>query len=171
MNGLTWLNDLMTWLARWIPRLTLIPATNTGVLFGPRGAVRACPPGLIVYWPITHQLKIVSTLWRTIEISGQLNQREILSLVIIWRIADALAAILRFNDATAFLDDRAQAALAVAYDPHHSNDQIEAIAHARLCADFGDHGVIIERVSVSQRGQVRAIKLVNDWATHEARGV
>ena len=84
-----WLNQLMEWFGKWIPRLVLIDATHVGVKFGLRGSVSTMLPGLYCYWPITTNVRQVSTRCRTIELATQLHGGEVVSLVIAFRIADA----------------------------------------------------------------------------------
>lgn len=168
-SGLAWLNDLMLWLARWIPRITLIKATHAGVLFGPNGRVRRIEPGLLVYWPITHALTVVSTRIRTAEIAAQLHGREAVQIVISWRIDNPVAALMTLNDPAANLDDRAQAALAHAYSADWSSADIASGVSHRLRSELEPSGVVVEGVDVSQRGPIRAIRLMSDWGTHESR--
>lgn len=166
-SGFSWLNDLMLWLARWIPRIQLIKATHEGVLFGPGGAVSVVKPGLTVYWPLTHELQTVSTRTRSVEIAAQVMGRECLQVVVVWRIADPKTSVLALNNVGATLDDRIQQALMAAYDPEKTNDAIAADVRARVEVAMASAGVVIESCGVSQRGPVRTLKLLKDWATHE----
>src|SRR5262245_60955089 len=102
----------MQWLSRWIPRLLLIRQGHEGVRFGPKGAVQRLPPDLHLYWPITHDVTVVSTLMRTMEIAAQLHGQEIIQASVRWRVADPARTLTTWNDIVANVDDRTQAALA-----------------------------------------------------------
>lgn len=71
-NALAWLNDLMQWLGKWIPRLVLVHGTHRGVLFGPKGGVRQAGPGLVFYWPITHDMIEVPVTMQSIQLVSQM---------------------------------------------------------------------------------------------------
>lgn len=168
MSGLAWLNELMTWLGRWFPRITLIRATHEGVLFGPGGSVTLRKPGLMVYWPITHELHLVSTRLRTTELAAQLHGREAVQVVVGWRITDPATAMMALNDIAANLDDRIQAALANAYESGRTSGDIAKAMLAILQPEMAPAGLRIESVDVSQRGPVFSLKMLNDWAQHES---
>jgi regulator of protease activity HflC (stomatin/prohibitin superfamily) len=169
MNGLAWLNDLMVWLARWIPRIVLIKATHEGVLFGPNGRVARKRAGLHVYWPISHDLTLVSTRQRTMEVSPQLHGREVVQVVVLWTIKDPVALLLAMNDIGPALDDRTQAALACAYAADKTSDVIADDVKDRLNAFMKRCGVVVDHVDVAQRGPVRSFRVIKDWsAAHEA---
>jgi regulator of protease activity HflC (stomatin/prohibitin superfamily) len=168
MAGLAWLNDLMTWLARWVPRLTLIKATHEGVLFGPGGSVQRRAPGLLFYWPITHDLQLVGTRARTAELAAQLHAGEAISVVVGWRVVDAVRCLSSLNDPAAFLDDRTQAALGIAYSSRQSNADMCALMLAQLSREFDGYGIRIDSVDVAQRSWVIPMKSLKDYAQHES---
>lgn len=169
MSGFAWLNELMTWLSRWVPRLTLIKATHHGVLFGPGGSVVMKKPGLAIYWPMTHDLQLVSTRSRTMELACMIHGSEAIQVIVGWRIIDVVTALMSMNDPAANMDDRAQSALAAAHGESRKSEEIAERMLASLGAEMASKGVHIESVDVSQRGPVFTLKNLNDWAVHEAR--
>lgn len=166
MTGFTWLNELMVWLGRWVPRVLLVKAGEAALWCGPKGRARELLPGLYVYWPITTDVTVLSTKRRTIEMCGQINGREVVALVVTWRITSA-RAILTWNSPAANIDDRSAAAVA----RHYRADVVTAaLADAVLLdlrREFGPSGINIEMADVAQRAPIRALRLMNDWATHE----
>lgn len=168
MSGLAWLNELMTWLGRWFPRIVLVKAAHAAVWFGPGGKFRRCEPGLHWYWPITSEFTIVSMRSRTTEIASQLHGSEAVSIAVQYAIADPVTLLLRQNDVFSMLDDRAQACLALSYRADSPSEKIAAAVLADLRGEFAPHGVRIEAVSVLQRGWVLPLKNLNDWAQHAA---
>lgn len=170
MSGLTWLNDLMVWLARWVPRLTLIRSTHVGVLFGPRGRVRLVPASLFCYWPITHELQLVAMRERSLELAAQLHAGDAVSIVIGWRVVDAVKAATSLTDAEAYLDDRAQSALSAFYSSSRESREICAEMLTRLRGEFAGRGIDVQWVDVAQRSWVLPLKNLNDYATHHGKG-
>lgn len=170
MNAFAWLNDLMLWLGKWFPRLTLVKATEAGVLFGRSGSVREVGPGLCFYWPLVSILRLCPTTRRTQEICAQLVGDETISLAVFWRIANVRLALTMLTDITGNLDDYSQAALSHACSAAGgklSNDALRFAVQTRLGGQLRDVGLEIMDIGIVHRGSPVPIKLINDWATHE----
>jgi regulator of protease activity HflC (stomatin/prohibitin superfamily) len=170
-TAFAWLNELMTWLARWVPRLTLIKKGDVGVLYGRAGAVEPRAPGLWVWWPIIHDMKIVSTRDRSFEVASQLHHGECIGLVVRWRVVDAVLMVVSLNDPGAYLDDRIQAGLAMHYNPRADNVSIAGKVQATLLAELRPFGIEVLSTDVAQRSDVMAFKELKDWANHENQDV
>lgn len=166
MSGLAWLNDLMVWLARWVPRLAMIKFGYQGVMFGRNGAVSLRNPGLCFYWPITNELTVVSTRVRTSELAAQLHGTEAISVVVLYRIDDPVAMLTHTHDVFSMLDDRTQAHLAEVYASGGDNQKMCGCIEVRLRQDMEPYGVSIDAVNVAQRGFVLPVKLLQDYAQH-----
>lgn len=160
VNGLAWLNDLMVWLGRWVPRILLVRASHEGVRFGMGGAVVRLKPGVHVYWPIVQEVQLVSMALRSIETSGQVIDSKMTSLVILYRISDAVRVTRDLFDARAQIDMRVKAhAAALAADP---NQVLQAIRQ-----EFEPLGITIDSIAVTQRSWCLPIKNMNEWGQHE----
>jgi regulator of protease activity HflC (stomatin/prohibitin superfamily) len=168
-SGLTWLNDLMTWLARWVPRLVLVTSRHRAIVFRPGDVTTEHGPGLLVYWPIIHVLQIVSIQLRTNKIAPQLHGSEVLASVIVWRIVDARQALLSLNDAVATVESWTLAALADAYGATETSAGIGVDTARRVRDRILEHGIEIVAVHITQRGWTIPIKTMTDWANHESR--
>lgn len=166
-SGLAWLNELMTWLGRFVPRLVLIKTGFRAVQFGPKGSLSTIEPGLHVYWPITHEITLVSVMPRTFEICAQTHGSEAVGVAVGYQIRDAALSLTSINDLRSNLDDRTQAMLA----RHVKAVNIEEAMLADLAAEYAPSGVEIQWVAVIQRGHVITLKNINDWATHEPEKV
>lgn len=167
MSALAWLNDLMVWFARWVPRLTLIKKGFEGALFGPGGRVTRKHAGLCLYWPILFDLQVVSTRERTMELAAQLHQGEAIALVVRYRVADVVLTVTTLNDACAYLDDRIQAALGFAYVSGLSNEKLCADTLQRLTDEMPPKGIQVFSVDIAQRSQAFVLKTLKDYAQHE----
>lgn len=162
-SGFVWLNELMAWLGKWVPRILLIKVGNDGVKFGPGGSVESLAPGLHIYWPITHEVVVVSTRPRTSEINAQVHGTEVIALMVAYRVAAPLRTLTQLNDVSAYLDDQAQASLR----RHHNDPDLERAIQVELAAIFAVAGVEVSQVSVIQRGPCITLKNLSDWAHHE----
>ena len=170
MNALSWLNELMTWLGRWVPRLILVKAGEAALRRGRNGSAMELPPGLYAFWPITTDITVMSTRLRTLEMSGQVHGREVIALVATWKIVRPSAAAY-WHNIPANIDDRAACALGIRYAPDRSSGSISVAVLADLQQEFEESGVHIINVSVVQRGPIRTLRLMSDWGTHEEAGL
>lgn len=173
-NALSFLNDLAQWIGRWIPRLVLIEPTHRGVLFGPRGGARELPPGLRIYWPITHVLVLVPVTTQSVQLSAQIlpfdEHGEIIPRVLLcaaaiqFRVVDAVLLSTRALHAFGLVDNRATAAIA----RHMALRGDQAAWALAVVTDLRDElepfGVAVERLDFTQHGTGVALKNIADWS-------
>jgi len=164
MSGFAWLNELMTWLAKWVPRLVLVTSRHHALVFRPRDVVTEHGPGLLVYWPVIHQLQLVSMQLRTMKLSSQLKRQEVVEVIVSWSIVVPKTALLSLNDIGATVENWAAAALESVYDECLASDELASKACASLEARLLPYGVQVHAVFVGQRGSVFSLKNLNDWA-------
>lgn len=162
-NAFAWLNDLMTWLGRWVPRILLVRASHEGVRFGRRGEVVRLRPGIHVYWPIVHEVELVSMALRTLETAAQVTDGDIKSVVVTYRIVDAVAVARDLYDFSSQIDMRAKAHIA-----GHDKDAILSLTDS-LRVEFEPLGIHINTAAYTQRSWCIPLKNLQDWGTHEAR--
>jgi len=166
-SGFAWLNELMTWLGRWVPRIRLIRCGQDGVLFSPGGRVQRKPPGVVMFWPIVQDLEIVSTRERTMEISGQAIgkgpfETRMISMIVTFRVIDAVRALVSLQGITSNIDDRAQAHLT------RAAMNITA-AHTALRVEFAPHGIDIISLDVHCDAWALIVKNALDYSpSHQA---
>lgn len=174
-GGLAWLNDLMVWLGRWIPRLLLIHPTHRGVRFGPTGFAREVGPGLVLYWPISHVIIEVPITTQSVQLCAQLLPAErvageflprvtICGAAIQFRVVDAVRAATSALNIHAVIDNRASAAIMrhVALAPT-LKDWAAAVC-VDLAQEMANYGVHLERLDFTQVGVGVALKNLSDWS-------
>lgn len=182
MNALAWLNDLVQWLGRWVPRLILIEPTHRGVLFGPSGSAKEKGPGLVLYWPITHAMTLVAVTTQSVQINAQalplktddsaLIPRVLLCAAAVqFRVDDPVAFATKALHAHALVDNRTQAAIARHRDEHGEDRQhwIDA-ARLDLVEELAPFGFVIERLDITQSGTGMALKNISDWSYSDSVG-
>lgn len=171
-TALTWLNDLIQWFGRWIPRLTLVQPTHRGVLFGPGGSARAVGPGLVMYWPMTHVLVEMPVTTQSVQLCAQLlpdggvnafvPHVRICAVAVQFRAHDPVVAATRSLHVHALVDNRAQASIAKHVDPSTTVWRERAVAALR--EELVPYGVTLERLDFTQHGTGVAIKSMTDWS-------
>jgi regulator of protease activity HflC (stomatin/prohibitin superfamily) len=172
MSGLTWLNDLMVWLAKWVPRPLLVTSRHRALVFRPGDVVTDHKPGLLIYWPIIHLPQIVSMQLRTMCCSAQLHGQEVVQIVVSWIIVDPRLALLSLNDISATVHDWALAALGSSYAPALTGDELGARTADALRRRLASHGIEVRGIQVTQRGWALPLRNLNDWAPrHEHPGL
>lgn len=173
MTALAWLNDLVQWFGRWVPRLVLIEPTHRGVRFGPRGSAREVGPGLIVYWPITHGLVRVPVTTQSTQLSAQVlphaDGAEIIPRIhlcaaaVQFRVTDPVRAATRSLNVHAVIDNRSQAAIARHVGARSDRDHWAQLVVADLRSELDRFGVEVERLDFVNQGTGVALKNIADW--------
>lgn len=172
--ALTWINDLVQWLGRWVPRMVLIEPTHRGVKFGPRGSATPAGPGLVVYWPITHVLVEVPVTTQSIQLSTQLlpfahaeeaiiPRVSLCAAAIQYRVSDPVVATTNVLKLHALVDNRASAAIARRHHPGIDPIEWARLVVEELRAELLPFGVVVERLDFTQNGTGVALKNVADW--------
>ena len=159
MNAFAWLNNLMEWFARWVPRLALVRATHVGVLFGRGGRVTELPPGLWWYWPITSELQQVATTERTIITCAQLVDDRLIAFVLVWRVLEPAVVLRRYRKVDGRLENEARTRVF-----EHRGDMPAALSDVR--STFTGHLEIIS-LAASSDGAGFALKQFDDYGLHE----
>jgi hypothetical protein len=172
-NAVAWLNDLMQWLGRWVPRLVMVEPTHRGVLFGPRGSARQVGPGVVVYWPISHALVQVPVTTQSIQLSaqvmpfegdtGMLPRVHLRAAAVQVRVHDAVKAATRALHIFALVDNRAQAAIARFFELRDDPSDWARAAAQDLNGELEQYGVTVERLDFTQHGVGVALKNIADW--------
>ena len=177
---LSWLNDLMQGLGRFVPRVVVVAPTHRGVRFGPRGSSMLYQPGLAFYWPIIHEFVLVP--WttqsiqfcaRSLSVDGVESDRWIprvafVGLAMQYRVHDAILAATRTLNIHALADNRALAAVGRAWmnaAPEARLDPNTWLPSARdeVISDLDVFGVIVDRLDVTSIGIGIAVKIIGDW--------
>ena len=122
MDAFVWLNDLAQWLGRIFPRLTLIPPTHCGVVFGPHGGAVQVGCGLKLWWPMVQDLKKINIALDSMDIASVSCSADIgksvvpvietSAAVITWKVQDPLKVAINITDIKRTIDNWGQAAIA-----------------------------------------------------------
>lgn len=169
MSGFAWLNELMTWLAKWVPRLVLVTSRHRALVFRPRDVVTEHGPGLLIYWPMIHQLQLVSMQLRTMLISAKLLGSEVVGVTMTWRIRFAKEALLSLNDVGAMVTNQLSASLSESHHAAITSTDLSSRTYDLVSSRLLPHGIEVVSVQVTERGWVLPLKTLADWEPkHEA---
>lgn len=173
MNAaLTWLNDLAQWIGRWFPRLVVVHPTHQGVRFGPRGVSKAVGPGLVVYWPLIHDLVQIpvttisyQTCSQTLAIASDslVPHIALVANAVQFRIVDPIKAAVNVLNFHAIVDNRVQAAVAKHWRGNLDDRAWCESARAEAAADLREYGIELHHLDVTNFGKGCALKNLADW--------
>lgn len=176
MGALAWLNDLIQWLGRWIPRLELIHPTHRGVRFGPSGRAVEVGPGLVFYWPMTHDLVQVAVTAQSIQLCGQilplpddtglLPRVALCTLNLQFQVTDVVKAATSILNFHALVGNRAQA-LATQYwckAPNMTQPTWLTGVEQQLRSEMVPFGIDVKFIDAAGLGIGVALKNVADWS-------
>ena len=160
MSAFQWLNELMAWLGRLVPRIELVRATHRAVLFGRNGRIVEIAPGLFWYWPIVTEVEQVCITERSTQISTTLVANKIQAVAVVWRIVQPVEVLRKYRDIGCRMDDAVQASLVdTECDVLQMKFKLEKL--------FGSMLFIVS-VKKIHDGYGIPLKLFKDWSHHES---
>ena len=174
--ALAWLNDLVQWIGRWIPRLVLIHTTHRGVRFGPRGGAHLVGPGLVLFWPITHDLLQVPVTTQSIQLCGQIlpagehdgfvPRVVVCTLNIQFSLSDPVKASTRVLSFHALVANRAQSLAAKHWPGSYARDDRAWVTNAQeqLTTEMQEYGIAVHSLELASIGLGVTLKNVSDWS-------
>jgi hypothetical protein len=172
-QALSWLNDLIQWLGRWFPRLVLVHPTHKGVRFGLRGAAVPVGPGLVVFWPIIHDLIQVpvttisyQTCAQTLSIEGGsvVPHVAVIGNAVQFRVTDPVKAAVGALNFHAIVDNRVQAAIAKHWRGEITDRSWCAHAYYEAAEALVKFGIELQHLDVTHIGRGVALKNISDWS-------
>lgn len=177
MSALAWLNDLVQWFGKLFPRLTMVPPTHRGVLFGPKGGAKEKGPGLVLWWPIIQELRQVPVTVQSIQVCARCMPHKlsassavlvpkvsICGLAIQYRVVDAVKSAVNVLSLHSLVDNRCQAAVGNHWsDLEGARNSVEAAVHEMKPWLVGEFGVELDRVDITHLGTVVGVMQLADW--------
>lgn len=169
-----WLNDLLSALLRFIPRVRIVPATMGGVAFV-RGKARLISSGrLYPYWPFWTELLIVPVVRQTLNLPNQVlvprgsEKALVLSGVVVYEIADPVRALSQVHDLDDAIRDMALVAIREVVSQAHVGKLYfspksvnKALLHA-VRARMRGWGVNVQQVFLSDAAPCTVIRTVGE---------
>ena len=175
-SALTWLNDLMQWLGRWIPRLVLIHPTHRGVRFGLKGSAVKVGPGLVLYWPITHEVVQVPITTQSMQLPGFILHMDSTGLIpkvvicvlnIQFSITNAVKAATRILHFHALIQNRGQAIASLHWKNDMRDREWVSTARIQFEQEMLEYGIRIVSMDIAGLGIGIVTKSVQDYGYNE----
>jgi hypothetical protein len=174
-SALTWLNDLAQWIGRWVPRLALIHPTHRGVRFGRGGVALSVGPGLVLYWPLIHdliQVPVTTISYQTCAQTLFLNTGAdaivphiaVVGNAVQFRVVDPIKAAVNALNYHAIVDNRVQAAVSRHWRGSLTDREWCAAARAEAAAELKEFGIDLQHLDVTNIGRGCALKNISDWS-------
>lgn len=169
-----WLNEILSSILRFIPRVRIVPSTHGGVAFV-RGRARLVPSGrLYPWWPLWTELLIVPVVRQTLNLPNQVlvprggSRAVILSAVVVYDIPDPVRALSMVHDLDDAVRDMALVAVRQVaarhraerlwWDPEKVNRALLKAVRARVRG----WGVHIQQVFLSDAAPCTVIRTVGE---------
>lgn len=172
-TALAWFNDIIQWIGRWVPRITMIRPTHRGIRFGPKGGTVAVGPGVVIYWPILYDLIQMPITTISFQAPGQTLAIESDGIVPIvahcavavqFQITDPVKAAMRALNFLALVDNRVQAAVACHWRGNIRDLAWCDAARADASSALREYGIRLERLDVTNLARGCVVKYVSDWS-------
>lgn len=114
--ALGWIGAIFEWFGAFVPRWTLVRATEGAVKFLPGGRTCVLGPGIHWYWPATTELETVAVVRQVADCQPQTlmtkdDEAVYVSGLVIYRITDLYAYMVDNYDAGDNLNDVLQTAI------------------------------------------------------------
>lgn len=173
MGGFQWLNDAARWFGKLIPRLTIIPLTHRGVLFGPRGGVREKGPGACLWWPVAQVLVRVPVVIHAMSVASRslplpqgrdamIPRVAVVGLAVQYRVSDAVLAATATTNMHALVENYCQAATGTSWKGS-LDTAAECLEEAReiVTRKLAAVGIEVLELEITHLGETVAILLMS----------
>lgn len=144
-----WLNEMVRWLARFVPRPILIRKTHRAILFT-RARAREVGPGLRVYWPLVTEVEVEAVAGQILRVPCEPmvtaeGQTVVAGAVIEYTVASLTKLYVDNYDALDNAIDLASAGLR------------RTVAGANLTTLQQEHGKIDRRLRANMRRELEPL--------------
>ncbi len=114
-SAFSWLNDLLRWIGRLVPRWRVVTEAQGGVAFV-RGRARLIKPGIFWWWPAWTEIHVQEVVRQTLNLPPQSlmtqDRKDIaVSGIVVYEITDPLTAFVKVHDLDDAIQDMALASI------------------------------------------------------------
>lgn len=165
-----WLNELLSALLRFIPRVSIVPSTHGGIAFV-RGRPRLLRSGrLRLWWPLVTELLVVPVVRQTLNLPNQVlvpadkTRPYVVSGVVVYSIRDPVKALSGVHD----LDEAVRDMALVAIKGVLTEQGLTAASDAALLKEVRSRvwgwGLDVQQVFLSDTAPCTVIRTVGNVA-------
>ena len=114
-SAFSWLNYLLRWIGRLVPRWRVVTEAQGGVAFV-RGRARLIKPGICWWWPAWTEIHVQEVVRQTLNLPPQSLMTEdrkdiAVSGIVVYEITDPLTAFVKVHDLDDAIQDMALASI------------------------------------------------------------
>ncbi len=177
-SAFAWLNQLIEAVFRFCPRIVIVRATHAGVKWVHGWKVKAMPPGLHWYWPLTTEVEVLVTARQTLSLPDQVlttkdGRKVTIKTLVVYRVRDIVQAIGRVNwDCDSTINDLTQSAVVRVIATHAYDEIMKGIANDTLTTtlthavrkELRQFGVHVVRSKLVDFAETKVLKLMMSQA-------
>ena len=181
-EAFSWLSQLIETFYRFFPHIVIIRATHSGVKWIRGSKIKAMPPGLHWYWPLTTELEVLVTARQTLAIPDQIlttkdGKKVTVKTLVVYKIRDIIQAIGKTNwDVDSTVNDLTQSAVVRVVATHTLAEILQGMTDETIIntmtkevrKELRQYGVFIVRAKLVNFAEAKVFKLLTSQAEHHA---
>ena len=173
-EALGWIGQIVEWLGRWIPRLLIVQADHAGVRWRHGHDATLIEPGLRFYWPLVTEVELTPTSRQTISTGTQTlttvdGHVVTISLVLVYRVTNPVAALNRTYEYEDTLDDVARTTaidVVTSSTYEYLQSEIAGEVEDRILRDARSllrrYGITVESAGMADFAKARTFRIMGD---------
>jgi len=165
-----WINDLLAWVARFVPQLLVVRRTHAGVAFVRGKYPKALRPGIHIFWPIWTSITIYPTVLQSADLAEQTlitkdGKTVAVNGVVLYEVTDILALLTTIFEPDRLLKDYCLAAVKrvvcerTLEELLADNTKLDRMLTGRMRRRFAKYGINIVRATLTDTAPCKVWKL------------
>jgi regulator of protease activity HflC (stomatin/prohibitin superfamily) len=177
-----WLGQIIDWVGRWIPRLTIVNTTRGWVKFVRGKHVKSGGPGLVIHWPLLTELTVFPIVRDSLKCQAQTitlasGETVLVEAMVIYEVECIEKLVAYTAEPFMTIIDQTMGAVAAVIEGIQSWDELKQ--HSTRMPRYRDtelnqrlkeavskalepYGVKVLSVMLQNKAKARVYKLVND---------
>lgn len=179
-EAFAWLGEIVNWVGKWIPRLTIVTTTEGWVKFVRGSLVKSGGPGLVWHWPLVTELRVIPVARDSINCRAQTittpsGETILIEAVVIYEIIDIERIVAHTADYVNTIHDVTLGAILSVMEgltwgdiqalsirqPRARDTEFNYRLKEEVQRALQPYGVSVLSVMLQNKAKARVIKLVN----------
>lgn len=181
-SAFAWLGEIVNWVGRWIPRLTIVNTTLGWVKFVRGHDIKSGGPGLVWHWPLITELKVFPIVRDSLQCKAQTitmpsGETALVEAVVVYEIVDIEKLVAHTAEPTMTIADLTSGAVLYVMEDVASWEELRQLSirvprardselNRRLKEEvqraLAPYGVNVMAVMLQNKAKARVFKLVNE---------
>ena len=170
-----WIGDLIRWIARFFPRLIIVPTTDAGVAFVRGRIVKEWRPGLHWYLPVTTKYRVMPVVRQTVSLQTKGTMTEdkrsvFVGGLVTYTVSNVVTALTQVADLPSDVIERSLPAIlglveSMTLEEIHTNrSSFNTKLTESIRKNLRGYGVEVEDAQLTEFGPCRTINAVGHMA-------